>query len=316
MSPRVIRPFLALALGFVLSAVSAGQDLLYRAGKRPGDLQVWRYHPLECPGPGRRRCRGNIHGQEGGMIETAKGKVVLSGGKGRIEAHLDEPGWLLAEVSIRPAQGKQIKALGGAVVAPEMIQPALPRPADFDAFWQTKLQELAAVPANAKLEPGESGRANIEYAKITLDDVRGSHIRGQLARPKKGDKLPAMLIVQWAGVYGLQKNWVVDRSAEGWLVLNINAHDLPIDAPGKFYQDQSSGPLNNYPAIGNDDRETSYFLRMYLSCFRAPVPHRASRLGRPHLGRHGWQPGWPAVASHRCLAPEDHGRLGMRSRGL
>ncbi len=78
-----------------------------------------------------------------------------------------------------------------------------------------------------------------------------------------------MLIVQWAGVYPLQKSWVLGRAAEGWLVLNVNAHDLPIDQPEPFYQDQARGPLNNYPSIGNDDREKSYFLRMYLSCFRA-----------------------------------------------
>ena len=78
-----------------------------------------------------------------------------------------------------------------------------------------------------------------------------------------------MLIVQWAGVYPLQKGWVEGPAAEGWLVLNVNAHDLPIDEPEKFYQEQSAGALKDYPGIGNDDRETSYFLRMYLSCYRA-----------------------------------------------
>ena len=84
---------------------------------------------------------------------------------------------------------------------------------------------------NAKLEPADSGNANVEYFKITMDNIRGSHIRGQLARPKRGDKFPAMLIVQWAGVYPLQKGWVSGRATEGWLALNINAHNLPIDEP-------------------------------------------------------------------------------------
>jgi cephalosporin-C deacetylase-like acetyl esterase len=78
-----------------------------------------------------------------------------------------------------------------------------------------------------------------------------------------------MLVVQWAGVYPLQKEWITKRAAEGWLVLNISAHDLPIDAPQSFYDGLSNGALKNYPAIGNDDREQSYFLRMYLSCYRA-----------------------------------------------
>ena len=151
----------------------------------------------------------------------------------------------------------------------QKIQPALPRPEDFDAFWEAKLKDLADVAMNPKLDPADAGKPNVDYFKITLDNIRGSHIRGQLARPKQGGKLPAMLIVQWAGVYPLQKGWVTSRAAEGWLVLNINAHDLPIDESEQFYKDQAAGPLKDYPAIGNDDRETSYFLRMYLSCYRA-----------------------------------------------
>lgn len=57
----------------------------------------------------------------------------------------------------------------------------------------------------------------------------------------------------------MQKGWVGDRAAEGWLALNINAHDLPIDESPQFYTAQNAGPLKDYPAIGNDDRETSYF---------------------------------------------------------
>lgn len=207
--------------------------------------------------------------KKGGLAEWAKGKATLSEGKGQLETKLDEPGWLLVEASITTTNAKPLKTLGGALVSPEKIQPALPRPDDFDAFWQGKLKDLASVPMNPELAPADAGKTNVDYFKITLDNIRGSHIRGQLARPQQSDKLPAMLIVQWAGVYPLQKGWVTDRAAEGWLVLNVNAHDLPIDEREPFYTDQAAGPLKDYPSIGNDDRETSYFLRMYLSCFRA-----------------------------------------------
>jgi cephalosporin-C deacetylase-like acetyl esterase len=78
-----------------------------------------------------------------------------------------------------------------------------------------------------------------------------------------------LLIVQWAGVYRLWPNWVTDRAAQGWLVLNIEAHDLPIDQPGSFYEEISADALRDYPSIGNTNRETSYFLPMYLSGYRA-----------------------------------------------
>ena len=206
--------------------------------------------------------------KKGGQTELAKGKTMFTDGQGQIEAKLDEPGWLLVEVSVNAGDDKQIKGLGGALVSPEKIQPAAPRPADFDAFWQRKLDELAAVPVHAELVPADGDKPGVDYFKVTMDNIRGSRIRGQLARPQAGGKLPAMLIVQWAGVYPLQKGWVTERAAEGWLVLDINAHDLPIDEPEPFYKDQANGPLKDYPSIGNDDRETSYFLRMYLSCFR------------------------------------------------
>src|SRR4028119_1133514 len=111
---------------------------------------------------------------------------------------------------------------------------------------------------------------------ISFNNIRGTKVRGQLARPKKGAKLPALLIVQWAGVYPLNKDWATGRAREGWLTLNVNAHDLPIDAPAEFYKQQADTALKDYPAIGNENRETSYFLRMYLSCYRA-ADYLASR---------------------------------------
>jgi cephalosporin-C deacetylase-like acetyl esterase len=269
MTLRTSRSLFAVAVCLLLPAVSIGQELLVAPDSaqgiyQPGQIIRWK---VQAKGAGAAEAAYVL--KKGGLTELSKGKVPLPDGRGQIEVKLDEPGWLLVEVSVKPAQGKKLTALGGALVSPEKIQPALPRPDDFDAFWDAKLKELAAVATNPKLEPAESGKPNVDYFKITLDNIRGSRIRGQLARPKQGDKLPAMLIVQWAGVYPLQKNWVADRAAEGWLVLNINAHDLPIDESQQFYKDQAAGPLKDYPAIGNDDRETSYFLRMYMSCFRA-----------------------------------------------
>jgi cephalosporin-C deacetylase-like acetyl esterase len=109
-----------------------------------------------------------------------------------------------------------------------------------------------------------------------MDNIRGTHIHGQLAWPVQGKKFPALLLFQWAGVYGLQKSWVADRAAEGWLALDIEPHDLPIDQPEAFYKEQFDGPLKNYWSIGNDDRDTSNYLRMYLSCCRA-VDYLAGR---------------------------------------
>jgi cephalosporin-C deacetylase-like acetyl esterase len=202
--------------------------------------------------------------KSGGLQEIAKGTLSFSDGKASVHSGLDHPGTLLLSIS---HDGKQ--SLGGAGVAWTKIEPSAPPPADFDAFWADKIAELQKVPANPQLTPVDSGNPAVSLSLITMDNIHGSKIHGYLARPVAEGPCPAMLVVQWAGVYALDKKWSVGPAANGWLVLNIIAHDLPVDQPKEFYDQQSAGPLKDYPSIGSDDRETMYFLRMYLSCYRA-----------------------------------------------
>jgi cephalosporin-C deacetylase-like acetyl esterase len=260
---------LAVGLGLLLATASTAQELVVTPDNPLGIYQPGQSIHWQIEARGADVSEASFVLKRGGLTEVTKGTVTLTNGQGQIEAKLDEPAWLLVDVNIKPAPNKKLTALGGALVAPDKVRPALARPNDFDAFWQAKLQELAAVAMKPLLVPADSGKANVDYYQTTMDNIRGSRIRGQLARPKQGERLPAMLIVQWAGVYPLPKDWVTSRAAEGWLVLNINAHDLPIDESQPFYNQQTAGPLQDYPGIGNDDRETSYFLRMYLSCYRA-----------------------------------------------
>jgi cephalosporin-C deacetylase-like acetyl esterase len=206
--------------------------------------------------------------KSGGLTVAGQGDLNFSNEVAGIETRFDAPGTMLVEVQWQP-ENVTNRAVGGAVAAPDRITPAAPPPADFDAFWKAKLKELKKVPTDPKLEKADSEKRGVAYWKITMDNIRGTHIEGQLARPEKGEKFPALLILQWAGVYGLQKSWVTDRAADGWLALNIEPHDLPIDESTNFYKEQFAGPLKDYWSIGNDNRDTSYFLRMYLSCYRA-----------------------------------------------
>ncbi len=209
--------------------------------------------------------------KEGQMKETGRGELTLKDGAADLETTMSTPGSIMAYLTATGESGKPtLKERAGALVAPEQIKPSAPPPDDFDAFWKSKVEELHKVPMNPILTPGDSGSDTADYWKITLDNIRGTHIQGQLSRPKGDKKYPALLIVQWAGVYPLQKNWVTQHGAEGWLTLNINAHDLPIDQTQAFYDDALKTKLEkNYTAIGNEDRDNSYFLRMYLSCYRA-----------------------------------------------
>jgi len=206
----------------------------------------------------------------GGAGESAKGEVDLAGGTATVTGTRSTPGTLLAEIRYKPAgAAKDTVAYGGAAFDPDKIAASAQPPDDFDQFWKEKIAELAAVPMKATLTPVDSGDPKVEYFKITMDNLRGSKIQGQIARPAGKEPCPALLQVQYAGVYPLDRNWVVGYAKQGWLSMNIIAHDLPIDEKPEFYKEKSEKELKDYPILGSDDREKSYFLRMFLSCYRA-----------------------------------------------
>jgi cephalosporin-C deacetylase len=214
-----------------------------------------------------------------GLKSLQSGPLTLKDQAATFEFTPTSPGSLLLELKAKTPAGKDLKAAAGALVDPENIKPSAPRPEDFDTFWNAQLDALAKIPANPQLQEIPNVRSGITYYKITLDNIAHTHIQGQLARPAEGGeskKFPALLIVQWAGVYALDKNTVTNRAAQGFLTLNIEPHDLPIDESPAFYKAQDAGPLHNYPSIGAESRDTSYFLRMYLACYRA-AEYLASR---------------------------------------
>src|SRR5436190_11806423 len=206
----------------------------------------------------------------GGAGESSKGEADLVDGKAQVTATRATPGTLLAEIRYKAAGAtKETIGYGGAAFDPEKIGPSSPPPEDFDAFWKEKISELEGVPMNVQLTTVDVGDAKIEYVKITMDNIRGSKIQGQIARRVGKEPLPAMLQVQYAGVYPLQRDWVIGQAKNGWLAMNIIAHDLPIDEKPDFYKEKSEKELRDYPIQGSDDREKTYFLRMFLSCYRA-----------------------------------------------
>jgi len=220
--------------------------------------------------------------KDGSGADAVRGTLDLSSGSATLTATRAEPGCLLVTVNPATPPAKPY-GLGGAIFGAGQIAPARPAPDDFDAFWQAKLAELAAVPPNPVVEKVDlAGTKNaalaqgVDYSVVTLDNIRGTKVRGQLARPAAGDKFPAMLIVQWAGVYSLDPAWVLGAAKEGFLVLNIQAHDIPPVGKPEVYTELAKGALKDYVRLGSEDRETSYFTRMFMGDVRA-ADYLASR---------------------------------------
>ncbi len=202
------------------------------------------------------------------------GDLDLSGGPAKIEVTLNDPAMVYLEfpdvpAPTTPSAGRKPPDAFGAAVAPEKLQPSIPRPADFDEFWDSKIKLLNQIPPDAVLTPKDAGRPDIDYAIIRMDNINDGHIHGQIAKPRRGGKFPGLLILQYAGgPYALEPQWVINRAAQGWLAVNIEPHDVLPDQPRSYYEALPDS-LKHYQTIGRDDRDTCYFLRMYLADYRA-----------------------------------------------
>ena len=146
--------------------------------------------------------------------------------------------------------------------------------AEFDQCYS--FHSFARKNAFAFEDIGESGVPGVEYYTIRMNNINGAHIYGQLAKPAGAGKYPAMLIMQWASPpYPLQKDWITSHAAKGWLVLNVEPHDVPSNLSPEFYANLPT-LIKNYSMIGRLDRDESYFLPMYLGDYRA-VEYLAGR---------------------------------------
>lgn len=151
-----------------------------------------------------------------GFTETVTGSLVLAAGVATLESTFTETNTMLLEVSWWEDDERQFVG-GGAVAAPAQIQPASAPSDDFDSFWAAKIAELATVPANPRVQSIEVEAQDVDYWQVTMDNIRGTEIRGQLARPKERETFPAVLILQWAGI-NVPEDGLGDQSGAAGLV--------------------------------------------------------------------------------------------------
>ena len=231
-----------------------------------GDTVAWTaaLPPGTTPDPGGYTYKIRKNNLE--ILET--GTLDFSKGLATVDVVVREPMMVYVEVTVPGFEPASVAKLGAAV-SPATLAPSVPRPADFDAFWDRKLKALAEVPIDPVLTPMDSPNPDVELFTVALRSL-GSTARGYLAKPKRPGPYPALVILQWAGVYKLTTKSALDRAAEGWLVLNLSSHDMPLD------QDADPAVPRRYGDAGHLDRETSYFLKMYLRDARG-VDYVASR---------------------------------------
>ena len=201
------------------------------------------------------------------------GTAVMKDGKATVTGKLDAPGFLHFEATYK--QDKQsYTAIAAAGFDPLKIQPSLPPPADFDAFWAEKKKGLAAVPMNPKMEPVAvpPDRPNCEAFDVKLDCVGGAPVSGYYARPTnaKPKSCAIRLSVPGAGVRSADLLSPVRFASGGGVIsMEINAHGILNGQPGSYYAGLDTGELRDYRKRGNTSRDTIYFLGAHLRSLRA-----------------------------------------------
>lgn len=207
---------------------------------------------------------------EDGIEAATNGTASLSGGAAEIRSRLDRPGFIQCQVEYAPGDGEPVAAAIGAGADPLSIEPSLPVPDDFDSFWTEQKARLAAIPMEATVDLVESEVDGVDCFDVRVSCVDETPVSGYLGRPKDATpgSLPAILFVHGAGVGPADRN-VVHHAAHGFLALDINAHGLPSDQSPEYYQGLAEGELQDYRVRGREDRETFYFLGMFLRVKRA-----------------------------------------------
>jgi cephalosporin-C deacetylase len=206
-----------------------------------------------------------------GPNQLDKGTLELGAKPAAIAGKMGKPGFLRCRVTYTGEAKARGIGVAAAGISPTKIQPSLPAPDDFDAFWADQKARLAKVPMEPKLTPVDARDLKLECFDVQLACLGGAPVSGYFGRPReaKPKSCPAILWVHGAGVRSSSLGSAINGARLGMLSMDINAHGIPNGKPDSFYAELRNGRLKGYPHFGKESRETCYFLGMYLRLVRA-----------------------------------------------
>lgn len=172
---------------------------------------------------------------------------VNAGQAANIPFSLNSPGVVLCQVN--SASGGDI---AGAVFSPFDIEPIEPEPADFDAFWDARKSELAAVPPSPEINFHESHTYGTSFT-LELDNIDGRKIYGYITVPTGPGPFPAIITLPPAGNNNAlvqPQSFMAERS--GVLAVSLSIHNVPANQedPDGYLPDDIADPLKNYYRYG------------------------------------------------------------------
>lgn len=184
---------------------------------------------------------------------------------------LNEAGFLRCIATVE-MYGKTYRGLATAAFKPEMLQPTVANPNDFDGFWEAGKQALAKIPLDAKLTylPDYSTAKSACYHANLQNIGMGaapSRLYGILCEPRTEGKYPALLSVPGAGVRPYRG--LTEMADKGFITLQIGIHGIPVTMEQVLYDNLGAGAFFGYWTYNMDSRDRYYYKRVYLGCVRA-----------------------------------------------
>ena len=185
------------------------------------------------------------------------------------------PGFTTVNVSVT-YNGKRYSNQTNIGFDPYKIEPTTSLPEDFEAFWENAKEKAAEVPMLTRIRHSEeesNDRVDVYYVRIQSYKA-GNYVYGVLTVPKTEGRKPAILRLPGAAV---RKFSGADPLAyEGFVVLNIGVHGIPVDQDSEIYKQLENGAMAGYVLKGLENRDSYYYKRTYLGCVRA-VDYLCSR---------------------------------------
>ncbi len=153
-------------------------------------------------------------------------------------------------------------------------RPARQEPADFDAFWQSTLDETRQHPLAPRFEPVDAGLATLESFDVTFHGYGGQPIKGWLQLPRQRSG-PLPCVVEFIG-YGGGRGFPID-----WLLWpSVGYAHLVMDTRGQGSawqrgdtpDPEESGANPQYPGFmtrGVLSPQSYYYRRVFTDAVRA-----------------------------------------------
>lgn len=182
-----------------------------------------------------------------------------------------KPGFITVNTVVK-YDGVEYKGMTNVGFEPYSIQPTTTLPDDFKEFWDKTLEKSEKVPMISKCTwSKEQSTAAADVYFVQIQSYRpGNYVYGVLTVPtdrKEGEKLPAILRLPGATVRAF--SGPNDLAKEGFVILEIGVHGIPVNQDPEIYQALVQGSLAGYASQGLESRDTFYYKRVYAGCVRA-----------------------------------------------